>query len=112
MLLKRWEVDVRVCYYKKIGEGRSGSSVRRVISSEPEASSRFPVASLGNRDHRDYRPYLLSNTGGLLSHIAIHQCGYLFSLIQYSHPIPVRCFIKLMVNCAFLGVNILRGKYF
>ena len=42
--------DERVCYYKEIRDGRSES---RVISSEPNASRRFPVATLGNLQSLD-----------------------------------------------------------
>ena len=39
------KMELGGCYYKEIRDERSESSVSRVISSEPNASRRFPVAA-------------------------------------------------------------------
>ena len=39
------KMELGRCYYKEIRDERSESSVSRVISSEPNASRRFPVAA-------------------------------------------------------------------
>ena len=72
------KMELGGCYYKEIRDERSESSVSRVISSEPNASRRFPVAAVGKPPSSIVWMRELSNALALLSlrrHVL--QCSFL-----------------------------------
>ena len=82
--LKVWD-DERGCYYKEIRDGGSESGVSHVISSEPNASRRFPVV-VGKPPNVSMLK--LSNSGCLLPHVSLYYQSFTVSP-NTSHWFPV-----------------------
>ena len=74
------KMELGGCYYKEIRDERSESSVSRVISSEPNASRRFPVAAFRSETTSSSIVWMreLSNALALLSlRRRVLQCYFL-----------------------------------